>query len=80
MPVAFIPRWQVHIVSVGNTAKLIRVGRTLKGIAFKDYILMWRHTAAWVLFIEPGTIRVHIEVWIAKQPADKTEHREDDVV
>ena len=80
MPVALVARWQFHVISVGNTAKLVGISRSFKRITFKDNILMWNHTSPWILLVKPRTVRMHIQLRIAEKFTYAAKHREDYVM
>ena len=54
MPVAVLARRQLHIVTIDDTAMLIRVGWSLKEMALKHDVAVWNHGSPRETLIEPG--------------------------
>ena len=78
--VALVAWRKVHKLAVRDTAKFLRVGWSFERVALENDVFVGHHNALGVLFVEPRTVRMHIQVWIAEDFTDETEHWEDAIV
>lgn len=80
MSVSFVFRRKIHVVAIDDGAELHGIGGALERFAFKDDVLVRDKDVAVEMFIEPGSIAVHVASFVAEEMTEGTEQREDKMV
>lgn len=75
MSVALVLRRQFHIIAIRDAAEAVGIGRSLEGVTLENDGPVRHHGLARILFIEPGSVRVHAVVTATEATTREAEYR-----